>query len=61
MVATRETADAFQGITLFKVADERDAEGNCANIIGEDDLHHGIDSSGSKVATAQSDSSESIE
>lgn len=47
---TRGTADAFQGITLFKVSDERDAEGNCANIIGQVDLHHGIYSSGSKVA-----------
>jgi len=48
---TRGMADAFQGITLFKVSDERDAEVNCANIIGEVDLHHGIYPSGSRVAT----------
>ena len=48
---THGTADAFRGITLFKVSDERDAEGNCANIIGEVGLHHGIYSSGLKVAT----------
>ncbi|HKM86211.1 MAG TPA: hypothetical protein VJW96_08380 [Terriglobales bacterium] len=47
----RGMADAFQGITLFKVLDERDAEVNCANIIGEVDLHHGIYSSGSRVAS----------
>jgi hypothetical protein len=48
---TRGMADAFQGITLFKVSEERDAEVNCANIIGEVDLHHGIYSSGSRIAT----------
>jgi hypothetical protein len=42
-------ADAFQGITLFKVADERDPEGNCVNVIGDVDLHHGVYSSGSKI------------
>jgi hypothetical protein len=44
-------ADAVQGITLFKVQDEQDTEGNCINIIGEVDLHHGIYSAGSRVAT----------
>jgi|HubBroStandDraft_6_1064221.scaffolds.fasta_scaffold140986_1 hypothetical protein len=47
----RGMADAFQGVTLFKVKDERDAEGNFVNIIAEVDLHHGVYSSGSKVAT----------
>ena len=46
----RGTADAFQGITLFKVTDEGDTEGNCINIIGSVDLHHGIYSSGSRIA-----------
>ena len=46
----RGGADAFQGITLFKVADEQDAEGNCVNVIGEVDLHHSVYSSGSKIA-----------
>jgi hypothetical protein len=45
----RGMADATQGITLFKVSDERDCEGNCINILGEVDLHHGVYSSGSKV------------
>jgi len=44
------SADAHQGITLFKVADERDAEANCIRIIGQVDLHHGIHSSGSEVS-----------
>jgi len=48
---TRKTADAFQELTLFKVADELDAEGNCVNVIGDVDLHHGIYSSGSKIET----------
>ena len=48
---TQGVADAFQGITLFKVSDERDAEVNCANIIGEVDLQHGVYSSGSTIAT----------
>jgi hypothetical protein len=47
----RGGADAFQGITLFKVTDERDAEGNCINVIDQVDLHHGVYSSGSKIAT----------
>ena len=47
----RGMADAVQGITLFKVEDEQDTEGNCINIIGEVDLHHGIYSTGSRVAT----------
>jgi hypothetical protein len=45
----RGTANAFRGITLFRVKDERDAEGNCVNVIGDVDLHHGICSSGSKI------------
>jgi hypothetical protein len=44
-------ADAFQGITLFKVPDEKDREGNCINVIGDVDLHHGVYSSGSKIET----------
>ncbi len=47
----RGGADAFQGITLFRVADERDAEGNCVNVIDQVDLHHGVYSSGSKIAS----------
>ena len=46
----RGCADATQGITIFKVTDERDAEGNCINIIGEVDLHHGIYSSGRPIS-----------
>ena len=44
-------ADALQGITLFKVAGERDPEGNCVNVIGDVDLHHGVYSSGSRIET----------
>jgi len=47
----RGGADAFQGITLFKVADARDVEGNCINLIDQVDLHHSVYSSGSKIAT----------
>jgi hypothetical protein len=46
----RGSADAYQGMTLFSVADERDAESNCICIIGTVDQHHGIDSSGSEVS-----------
>jgi hypothetical protein len=46
----RGSADAHQGITLFTVTDERDAENNCIGIIGQVDLHHGINSSGSEVS-----------
>ncbi|MGD1215034.1 MAG: hypothetical protein ABR861_08610 [Terriglobales bacterium] len=46
----RGMADALQGITLFKVSDEGDTEASCINVIGEVDLHHGIYSSGSRVA-----------
>jgi hypothetical protein len=45
------TADAFQGITLFKVINESDAEDNCISIVGQVDLHHGIYSSRSRIAT----------
>jgi hypothetical protein len=44
-------ADAFQGITLFKVPDEKDRESNCINVIGDVDLHHGVYSSGAKIET----------
>ena len=47
---SRGLADAFQGITLFKVADERNVEDNFVSIIGEVDLHHGIYSTGSRIA-----------
>jgi len=47
----RGSADATHGITIFKVTDERDAESNCLNIIGEVDLHHGVYSSGMPIAT----------
>jgi hypothetical protein len=46
----RGCADAARGITVFKVTDENDAEGNCINVIGEVDLHHGIHSSGKPVS-----------
>lgn len=46
----RGSADAHQGITLFTVIDERDAENNFIHIIGQVDLHHGIYSSGSEVS-----------
>jgi hypothetical protein len=46
----RGSADAHQGITLFKVDDERDAESNCLRVIDDVDLHHGIYSSGSEVS-----------
>ena len=44
-------ADAFQGITLFKVTDELDPEGSCVNVVGDVDLHHGVYSSGSTIET----------
>jgi hypothetical protein len=46
----RGSADANQGVTLFNVADEADAENNCIRIIGQVDLHHGVYSSGSEVS-----------
>jgi len=49
----RGMADAVQGITLFKVANEADAEANCINIISEVDLHHGVYSTGSRVAAVR--------
>ncbi|MFZ3341024.1 MAG: hypothetical protein WA609_20310 [Terriglobales bacterium] len=49
----RGCADASQGITVFKITDEKDAEGNCINIIGEVDLHHGIYSSGKPVSAVR--------
>lgn len=42
-------SDALQGVTLFKVMDEGDKDGNCRSIIGDVDLHHGIYSSGSEI------------
>jgi hypothetical protein len=39
-------ADATQGVTLFKVSDEDDPEGNCISILAEVDSHHGLYSSG---------------
>ena len=46
----RGCADATQGITLFKVSEETNAEENCLGVIDDVDLHHGIYSSGSAIA-----------
>ena len=45
----RGSADAFQGITVFTVKDFGTAEANCAGILSDVDLHHGIQYSGGNL------------
>ena len=46
---SRGPADAWQGITLFKVTDELDRLGNLLDALDQVDLHHGVYSSGSRI------------